>query len=274
MEIIKTGDLKRIGHENTEDVKVNKLFQGVFGVGVKTAYMWYTAGARTLEDVLSGKGGIRLTAQQEIGIRYYDDINERMPRSEVTAIFEQIKRIAIKIDPELFVECMGSYRRGSETCGDIDVIITRSAEDGKTHAGAAKKLWQACHTQGIITDDLVMPDDWNDLELIYRGLCRKDTRSKRRRIDFLSVPWEARGAALLYYTGDDIFNRSLRLKARKNGMSLNQRGLYGGVVRDLKNPCKKTVSGQLLASETEREILEILGVPWQEPHERVRANII
>jgi hypothetical protein len=26
-------------------------------------------------------------------------------------------------------------RRGSETCGDIDVIITRSVEDGKTHAG-------------------------------------------------------------------------------------------------------------------------------------------
>jgi hypothetical protein len=35
---------------------------------------------------------------------------------------------------------------------------------------------------GIITDDLVMPDDWNDLELIYRGLCRKDKQSKRRRI--------------------------------------------------------------------------------------------
>ena len=39
-----------------------------------------------------------------------------------------------------------------------------------------------CHARGIITDDLVMPDDWNDLELIYRGLCRKDTESKRRRI--------------------------------------------------------------------------------------------
>ena len=25
--------------------------------------------------------------------------------------------------------------RGSDTCGDIDVIITRSVEDGKTHAG-------------------------------------------------------------------------------------------------------------------------------------------
>ena len=31
--------------------------------------------------------------------------------------------------------------------------------------------------------------------------------------------------------------------------------------------------GYLLASETEREILEILGVPWQEPHERGRANL-
>ena len=34
--------------------------------------MWYSAGARTLEDVLAGKGGIKLTTQQEIGIRYYD----------------------------------------------------------------------------------------------------------------------------------------------------------------------------------------------------------
>lgn len=40
--------------------------------GVKTAYMWYSAGARTLEDVVAGKCGIKLTPQQEIGIRYYD----------------------------------------------------------------------------------------------------------------------------------------------------------------------------------------------------------
>ena len=33
-------------------------------------------------------------------------------------------------------------------------------------------------------------------------------------------------------------------------------------------------AGHLLASETEREILEILGVPWQDPHERVRANVV
>lgn len=29
--------------------------------------------------------------------------------------------------------------------------------------------------------------------------------------------------------------------------------------------------GQIIASETEEEIFRILGVPWQEPHERVRG---
>lgn len=38
MEIINTGNLERIVHENTEDVQVNKLFQGVFGVGAFYVY--------------------------------------------------------------------------------------------------------------------------------------------------------------------------------------------------------------------------------------------
>ena len=46
------------------------------------------------------------------------------------------------------------------------------------------------------------------------------------------------------------------------------------VVVTLIDPFCLLFVGQLLASETEREILEILGVPWQEPHERVRANFV
>ena len=57
--------------------------------------------------------------------------------------------IALSIDPNLFIEVMGSYRRwisrshdythlmrvlrGKAHCGDIDILITRSTEDGKTH---------------------------------------------------------------------------------------------------------------------------------------------
>lgn len=34
-----------------------------------------------------------------------------MPREEVKAIFDLIKPIALSLDPRLYVECMGSYRR-------------------------------------------------------------------------------------------------------------------------------------------------------------------
>jgi len=115
-----------------------------------------------------------------------------------------------------------------------------------------------------------MPEDFTDLEAKYMGICRRDDHSKRRRIDILTIPHDQWGGALIYFTGDDIFNRSLRLKANKMGYSLNQRGLYEGVVRNPRKRSEKFNTGSLVASKTEKEIFDILGVPWQEPHERVR----
>jgi len=160
-------------------------------------------------------------------------------------------------------------------------MITRPIDDGKTHAGVIPHLLRALHEADIITEDLALPDDSHSLEATYRGLCKlPDTvdidgrivRRVRRRIDILSVPWQSRGAALLYYTGDDIFNRAMRFKANKMGYSLNQRGLFQGVVRDPNDRRIKTNAGSIIASETEEEIFKILGVPWQEPHERVRSG--
>ncbi|OCH87702.1 hypothetical protein OBBRIDRAFT_837179 [Obba rivulosa] len=271
MEIIKTGDLRRLDYEKTEDVETITLFQGIYGVGHSTARMWYNRGCRTLQDLKEGKGGVRLTYVQRIGIQHYEDINSRMPRAEAAEIFEKVRVIAHSIDPKLFVEIMGSYRRGKADCGDIDILVTRPTDDGKTHRGVLRRLLSELHVQGVLTEDLCLPDDFNDLELVYRGLCRKDAHSARRRIDFLTVPYESRGAALLYYTGDDIFNRSMRLKANVMGYALNQRGLFAGVIRNPSDKRQKLNDGTLIASETEREIFDILGVPWQEPHERVRG---
>lgn len=87
-----------------------------------------------------------------------------------------------------------------------------------------------------------------------------------RRLDILFVPWKERGAALIYFTGNDIFNRSLRLLASKKGMGLNQRGLFKDTMR---GPGRvKLTRGTLIASETEEEIFEILGVPWRPPEMR------
>ncbi|OBZ74633.1 DNA polymerase lambda [Grifola frondosa] len=267
MEIIDKGTLDRIRFEKTEKTQVAMFFMGIYGVGPAIAENWYNAGCRTLEDVKAGKGGIKLTAAQSIGLEYYSDINTRMPRSEVEEIFNMIKPIALEIDPDLYIEVMGSFRRGRADCGDIDILITRPTADGRTHR-----------------------ENYDDLELIYRGyVARALTGCEANRS--VGTLLASRGAALLYYTGDDGFNRSVRLKANRMGYSLNQRGLYGGVVR---NPCNRrqktnagapdpppsvTISptaefslslGNIIASETEQEILAILNVPWQEPHERIR----
>lgn len=83
------------------------------GVGPAKAKEWYDVGMRTLEDVKdSKKFGITLTAAQELGLKYYADINERIPRAEVARHFQKIQRAALSIDHYLIVEFMGSFRRG------------------------------------------------------------------------------------------------------------------------------------------------------------------
>jgi len=250
---------------------VTKLFSGIYGVGPMVARDWYSRGLRTLDDVKTKKGGIRLSPAQQLGLKYYNDLQERMTREEAKEIFDGIRSIAHEIDKSLILDIMGSYRRGQETCGDIDILLTRADEDRKTHAGVLRKLLPKLHEHGILIGDLSYPHDPDDLEAKYMGLCRLGPESKVRRIDILTIPYHQWGAALIYFTGDDIFNRSLRLLARHQGYSLNQRGLFSGVHRDPKTQVKD-FQGKNIASRTEREIFDILRVPWQEPRERRRAT--
>lgn len=72
-EIVETGDLRRIGYEmQGGNVVAMKLFQGIYGVGAQTATKWVASGCRTLEDLTSEKGGVKLSAAQEIGVRFYE----------------------------------------------------------------------------------------------------------------------------------------------------------------------------------------------------------
>ncbi|KAF8602211.1 Nucleotidyltransferase, partial [Ceratobasidium sp. AG-I] len=269
-EFIFTGRVSKIAAQTTEDLAVTRLFQGIYGVGPQTAYSWYVRGLRTLADVRNRMGGIALSNSQVLGLEYYSDLQRRMPRSEAAEIFERIKAVALELDPKLDIEIMGSFRRGKATCGDIDILITRSTTDGGSHRGLLRKLLPILHGRKLVTHDLSSPDDDNELEAKYMGLCQLHSDTLMRRIDILTIPCDQWGAALLYFTGDDLFNRSMRLLARKKGMSLNQRGLFEGVIRDPKTQ-NKLGKGEwfLVASRTEREIFERLKVPWREPHERV-----
>ncbi|KAJ4855152.1 DNA polymerase beta palm domain-containing protein [Trichoderma breve] len=274
-EIVTTDKLKRLecAEEDPTDHAL-QTFLKIYGVGNKIAEQWIAQGWRTLEDV---KQNVKLTPSQLIGMEHYDDLNTRIPRKEVTALGEVVKKAAARIDSAAQLIIGGSYRRGAESSHDIDFIVTKPGTESvadlksllnslldqlerdkflvarlaSSRSGGDGSKWHGC---------CVLPKikGLNDTDGEYRPIWR--------RIDFLLVPEVELGAALIYFTGNDIFNRSMRLLASKKGMRLNQRGLYRDVLRGPNRA--KITAGELVESRDEKRIFEILGVKWREPWER------
>ena len=61
---------------------------------------------------------------QKKGLKYYEDILKRIPRLEIEHYKTKFGRINDKIPTGTHFEIVGSYRRGADNSGDIDVIIT------------------------------------------------------------------------------------------------------------------------------------------------------
>ena len=62
------------------------------GVGPSKATEWYNAGIRTLADAHNaGRFGISVTEGMKLGLKYYDDLKERIPRAEVAQLFKGIQ---------------------------------------------------------------------------------------------------------------------------------------------------------------------------------------
>lgn len=262
-EISITGHLRRLDNAlNDPADKVLQLFLKIYGVGLSQAHKWIQAGHKTLDDLLPLP---ELTKNQRIGIEHYYDFDTRIPRDQVTALGEIVKKAAADIDPHVEAIIGGSYRRGAETSGDIDFIITkRDTSSSHDLLSFLSTLVSNLTRSGFLVAPLAIPKDSGSK---WHGACVLPGNATWRRIDFLVVPETEFGAALLYFTGDDIFNRSMRLLASTMGMRLNQRGLYKDVLRT--HGRVKLTEGTLVEGKDERAIFDYLGVPWRPPHERI-----
>lgn len=259
MEIMESGHLRKLDHIG-EEVPVLEMFSNIWGAGAKTAQMWYQQGFRTLEDIRT-KAVLNPTLR--IGLKHYDDLLERMPRSEANAIEKKVKEAAHSVDTQLVVMACGSYRRGKTTCGDVDILITHP--DGESHKGVFSKVLHFLHQSGFLTDDLVSHEE-NGEQKKYMGICRLPGPSQRhRRLDIIVVPYAEFACALLYFTGSAHFNRSMRALAKTKHMSLSEHSLNCAVVRQRG---VKLVVGTPLHTPTENDVFKQLGIPYREPRER------
>ncbi|KAG8435380.1 hypothetical protein GDO86_013365 [Hymenochirus boettgeri] len=258
-EILMSGHLRKLDHIS-DSVAVLEIFSNIWGAGVKTAQSWYQQGFRTLDDIHTKAN---LTTQQSIGLKYYDDFLDRMPREEAKRIEETVRDVAQSLVPGLIAMACGSYRRGKPTCGDVDVLVTHP--DGKSHKGIFSKLIDSLKMQGFLTDDLVSHEE-NGNQKKYMGVCQLQGECQRhRRLDIIVVPYAEFACSLMYFTGSAHFNRSMRALAKTKGMSLSEHSLNKSVVR---NGSIKVSAGIPLTTPTEKDIFEILGLPYRQPNER------
>ncbi|KAG0238541.1 hypothetical protein BGW42_004303 [Actinomortierella wolfii] len=263
--------LNYLGSEfSVEQLRVDNLFRNIYGVGAAQAELWYKQGLRTLDDVRQLSN---LTQNQQVGLKHYEDLLKRIPRKEVEEIGEVVKKVALELHPDIECEVTGSYRRGAADCGDVDMVISRPGVDlGSETFPIMNHIIERLEEMGFLTDHLSLPVWTDDMQNQYKhfkymGICKLPGPNRtHHHIDILVVPARDRGSTLIYFTGNDVFNRSIRQLAFRRGMHLSDKGLWDRVIRG-KN--RNIIDrGIWVAGRTEKEVFDYLKIDWLEPYER------
>lgn len=235
-----------------------------------------------------------LTRVQQIGVKYYDDLQQGIPRREVEHVAHTILSHARSIDPGFELTVVGGYRRGKPASGDVDVVLshrdeaqtrflvgrlvvalegggfvshTLSLSHRNSERGQEPLVWKGVSGQGTGFDTL------DKAMLVWQtptgARPDEDTPSPRRRVDIIVSPWKTVGCAVIGWTGGTTFQRDLRqyckvekhLKFDSSGIRNRVDGswvdLEGGALG--KSP-------DVLTSE--KRVFSGLGLEWRPPEER------
>lgn len=250
-EYIKTGTTREI-----ESYKVDPLyvFLKVHGIGIRKAQEIVNAGITSIDELRAHQD--LLNDVQKKGLKYYEDINERIPRDEIELYKEVFDKVFESVKNEnSSYEIVGSYRRNAKTSGDIDLIFT----DPSDNMILQKFLVKLVEKKILV-------------EILSRGSIKclaigKINDLPARRIDFMYTPPEEYAFAILYFTGSRLFNTLMRNRALELGYSLNEHGLYKMI--DGKKTHK--IAGNF---PDEQSIFEFLKMEYKQPHERVNQRSV
>lgn len=160
---------------------------------------------------------------------------KRFVRADISYEVEKLLLTIQKVSGVKKAAVAGSYRRKKETVGDIDILTVTQESEEVSNAIAALPFVRGVAAHG----DKKLSFDMNS------GL----------RVDVRFVLEDQWGSALLYFTGSKEHNIAMRKVAIAKGWKLNEYGLFDGET--------------IIASKTEQEIFDALGMHYKEPWERV-----
>ena len=241
-EFILTGNLKIIEREKNNPINI---LLDVYGIGPKKAQELVDQGITTIFQLRNNQQQL-LNETQIVGLKYYEDILRRIPRSEIeyyNNVFESI------ILENASYEIVGSYRRKAADSGDIDVILTSNSQTSFTN-----------FINELIRQKIIV-------EVLSRGsskclvIARIMPMAVARRVDFLYTTKEEYPFSILYFTGSKIFNTVMRNQALTMGLTMNEHGIY-----KIENNKKVKVEHKF---ESERDIFKYLNMEYKEPWERI-----
>jgi len=244
-EIISTGTCKaldnlRKAHPNAEaafDLTV------VSGVGIKKAIKLYADGITSVEELSKACDDGKVTNKLIVrGVKMALKSRGRLPISEVMPIVSPLLD-QIRDRPEVSrAEFAGSVRRGKETIKDVDVIVVSS---DRARTAEFFNTFGEPLIEGEEKARVMVPIDSKTVV----------------QLDLLFAEANSFGSALAYFTGSKEHNIALRKLALTKGYTINEHGFW-------------TTSGERKGGREEKELYDLLGIPWCPPELREGSELL
>ena len=222
------------------------------GMGPKTvALLWDAGKIRNIDELAEAIEAGRLKGLPRMGEKQIEKIKKgiddyrrsvgRFRIDEAESAAEAITAYLMAFEGIERVTPAGSLRRGRETAGDLDLLVTGPAcAQGDT--GAVVEY--VAGYPGI--HDIIAKGENKVSFHLANGL----------QVDVRLLPSNCYGAALQYFTGSKAHNVVLRQRALKMGYTLNEWAL------------SRLEDESVVASVTEEEIYAALQMDWMPPEMR------
>jgi DNA polymerase (family 10) len=215
------------------------------GLGPKrTATLYHELGIATLEQLREACESHRVSALKGFGAKTEATILQGLDiaaQADLRVYWAEADQVARSLR-EYFdglgaiqqLEFAGSYRRGKDTVGDLDILVVAADPDAVMEHFAAYP--------GVA-------------DVLARGDTKMSVRLQSKlQVDVRVVAEDSFGAALQYFTGSKAHNVELRGRAKARGLKVNEYGVFRG---------EKCVAGR-----TEEEVYAAVDLPWIPPELR------